>query len=799
MKSTPDSSPRSRRSLYIQLAVAAVLLVVAVALGFGWLPFSQLERAEREQAAAPAPAQANVPQTNVPNAEYVGSATCKTCHAQAFDAWQSSDHAKAMAEATDSTVHGNFNNVRFNRDGIATEFFRRDGGFFVRTDGEDGKPAEFPVRYTFGHYPLQQYLVPFSDGRLQALSVAWDSRAKAAGGQRWFHLYPGEKIDHTDALHWTGPALNWDGMCAECHSTGLKQSFDAASQRFGAKWSEIDVACEACHGPASRHVDWARAPTKDPLKGLTFALHGATRNHWQFTPGHPIAKRQGETAPDRSEVETCAYCHARRSTVSATHQPGQPLAATHQLALLEEDLYFADGQQKDEVFEHGSFLQSKMFRAGVTCSNCHDPHSGKLRAEGNAVCAQCHQPAEFDTPKHHHHAAGTTGSQCVSCHMPARNYMVIDARRDHSFSVPRPDLSTKLEAPNACNGCHEDRKPEWAAQQIAQWHPNHARPPHFGEALQAGRRWSPGAPAQLEELAAAGAQPPIARATALQLLARYPGQRLSRAVEMAARDADPLLRQQAAAALPLLPEAQAGELAGRLLADSLLTVRAEAAQRLLELPPAVVAQVDAARWQRVLEEVRAGLEARRYRAEALLGLAALARQRGDAAESEALLRQAVKRQPQYAPGWINLSEALRQQGRAEESRALLVEALQRAPEVAVLHYAMALAEVRAGKHAAALAALAQAVKLAPEDPQYVYTQAIALHDTGAGAQALKVLEAASQRFPGHTGLLSVLAQYAAEAQRWPLARKAVEQLEAVDPEDPALQQFRGLLSGAPAG
>jgi len=721
-------------------------------------------------------------QTTGLEARYLGSATCQNCHPVAFAAWQGSDHAKAMAKADGTSILGDFADAEFDHEGIQTRFFRRDGDWYVRTDGADGQLSNFKVAYTFGHDPLQQYLVAFPDGRLQALPIAWDSRPRQYNGQRWLHLYPDEHIGHDNILHWTGPALNWDRMCAQCHSTGVEQQFDAASGRFNTRWSEINVACEACHGPASRHVQWARAPDLDPRKGLTFTLRGRSASHWQFSADHPTAKSQGNTPPDRSEVETCAGCHARRAEVATRWEPGQPLAATHHLALLEEGLYFSDGQQHDEVFEYGSFLQSRMYQAGVTCTHCHEPHSGALRATGNAICTQCHQSTVFDSVQHHHHRKETTGSQCINCHMPTRTYMQIDVRRDHSFRIPRPDLSVSLHTPDACTGCHDGRSPAWAAQHIAQWYPERIPTSHFANALHAGRNWQPGAPAQLEHLFTDATQPAIIRASALQLLVRYPGQRLNRAVNLAITDPDPLLRQQAAAALPSLPLPQATRLAATLLIDPMLTVRMEAVQRVLELPPEVPRQLDPAHWQQGLDELRAGLDIRRDRASSLLGLAALAQYQGDAQASEALLRQAIARQPHYAPGWIQLSHVVHDNGDVVQAKALLRKALGIMPDLAELHYALAMAQIRAGNAAQAVPALARAAQLAPHVPHYHYAHAIAVHETGQPESAIKILQDAIQNVPGHPGLLRLLVQYATLAQQWQLAQQAFAQFRDIDPE-----------------
>jgi len=270
------------------------------------------------------------------------------------------------------------------------------------------------------------------------------------------------------------------------------------------------------------------------------------------------------------------------------------------------------------------------------------------------------------------------------------------------------------------------------------------------------------------------------RASALPLLARWPGQRLNRAAQIAALDADPLLRQQAAAVLPDLPPDQASPLAGHLLTDPILTVRVEAAQQLLQASPEVTRSVDPERWQQGLEELRTGLEAQRHRAQALAGLAALAQHRGDAQEAEALLREAISRQPQYAPGWIALGELLWQQRQRPSSLALLQQALKAMPDVAELHYALAMLQLRSADPTGALPALEQSVQLAPETPHYPYAYAIALHETGHRKQALAVLATASQRFPGHVDLLRLLALYASAAQDWPLTKQVAAQLRKID-------------------
>src|SRR4029453_11018713 len=221
-------------------------------------------------------------------ATFAGSEACAGCHQSEAKLWRTSQHERAMAHATDKSVLGDFNDVSFQYFDVRSRFFRKDGKFFVETDGPDGKLKTFEVKYTFGVDPLQQYLIEFPDGRLQALSVAWDVRPKDKGGQRWFHLYPNEHIKHGDVLHWTRLNQNWNFMCAECHSTGVQKNYDSAADRFATKWAEISVGCEACHGAGSRHVAWAQdgkswwpgSKQEDRTKGLVVQFDERAGTTW---------------------------------------------------------------------------------------------------------------------------------------------------------------------------------------------------------------------------------------------------------------------------------------------------------------------------------------------------------------------------------------------------------------------------------------------------------------------------------------------------------------------------------------
>ena len=402
---------------------------------------------------------------------FAGSETCRSCHAKEFNEWESSHHHAAMQPATAATVLGDFSGVTFTQDGITSTFFQKDDRYFIRTDGPDGKLADFEVRYTFGLTPLQQYLIEMPGGRYQAFGIAWDTRPKEEGGQRWYHLYPKRALKPGDPLHWTGIDQTWNFQCAWCHATNLQKNYDTKTKTFQTRWSEMSVGCESCHGPASDHIAWAtRGEPAGEDKGLLVRFNERRDVTWPMGDNGQASRSVPRTKA--KEIEICATCHARRQQFSSDATGLRSLLDAFRPSTLERDLYHVDGQQHDEVFTYGSFLQSKMYAAGVTCADCHNPHSGKLLANGNAVCSQCHAPVRFDTTAHHHHAAGSPGSKCASCHMPPTTYMGVDARHDHSMRIPRPDRSILLGTPNACTMCHSDKPAAWARDAIRSWYPS---------------------------------------------------------------------------------------------------------------------------------------------------------------------------------------------------------------------------------------------------------------------------------------------------------------------------------------
>lgn len=667
------------------------------------------------------PAQKNLNQGFNDSEQYVGSETCGQCHQQAYAQWQTSHHAMAMAEPTAKSVKANFGAGPLRLAGQEISFAESSGNFVIRLDGIDGALDAFRVVYTFGVSPLQQYLADVGGGRLQALPVVWDTRDDGRG---WYHLQPETLGIPDDVLHWTGSGQNWNHMCADCHSTAVTKGFDASTNTFNTQFAEVSVGCEACHGPGGLHSE---NPAQFPVVSL----------------GDPQVR-----------LAVCGSCHSRRSQVAEGFVPGDQLLDHYEPSLLDEGLYFADGQILDEVFVYGSFLQSKMHNAGVSCGDCHEPHSGELQRSGNSVCTACHSPAGsvrfpglkpivYDSPDHHFHGAPHTqgdelapvsGSACVDCHMTSRTYMGVDDRRDHSFRLPRPDLSIELGVPNACIGCHRQQSHEWAALQIRA-HAGREPDAHFASVLASARQGKQQAKEPLHALAADKRQPAIVRATGLGLLGDYDPS--AQELQLAIADADPLVRLGAlrglAAAAPvnwqvLMP----------VLRDPLRALRFAALTALLPMYPQLPAT---ARDQLtpVIDEYLEQLSLNADRAEALTSRALVHLAMGELNRAETDLQTALERNPAWVPGMVNLADLYRATGRDAQAGPLLKQALALSPQASQVRVAVALWYVRQGNLQQAIDLLAQGHTARLEAASgYVY--AVALSSAGQPDRALGVVD-----------------------------------------------------------
>lgn len=717
-----------------------------------------------------------------PRAAYVGRSSCVECHAEAVAKWEGSHHFHAMELPDSQTVRGDFNGTTFTHHGVVSRFLKEGDSYQVETENESGERETFEIKYTFGWEPLQQYLVEFPDGRLQALPFCWD-----IDGKRWFHVYGDEKIPPHDTLFWTRPLQNWDHMCADCHSTRVRKKFDPDTSRFATSFSEINVSCEACHGPAERHVAMARA--KDWAGDAFFGLADVkSDNH--------------------AQLESCAKCHARRSTLNLDHHAGDRFIDHFVLELIEpwsqgmgQSAYHPDGQIDGEVYVTGSFVQSKMFHKGVKCVDCHDPHTAKTLAPGNALCVRCHSPKPenpklYDSITHHHHQPGTKGALCVECHMPEKTYMVVDPRRDHSIRVPRPDLSIKLGTPNACNRCHDEKNAKWAADWVVKWHgPNRPRDVRHADTFAAARGGESDVEERLMAVVLDAESPAFTRASALLALRSFQGASGFTVAMRALKDPDPLVRLAAVAKLEGWPRAERLRLLVPLLSDPTRAVRTEAARVLTPLAKDDLTGSDLKAYERAHKDLQRRFTDNLDRPEAHLSLGIQASNRGDLAAAKKHYLESIKRDEKFVPARVNLATLYNSEGSNVLAERMLREVTRLMPDWGdgFFNLGMLVAENPARlKEAAGI--FETAAKKMPAHPRVLYNLGLSLWKLGEKDRATKALLQAGRNDPANPEYPFVLAQLLAGDRKWraalPLAQRAIQ----LQPTNPDIQRLLGQIS-----
>ncbi len=671
-------------------------------------------------------------------AEFTGGKACIECHQKEYRLWKGSDHDSAMAVASDTSVRGNFNNAEFTFNGKTTKFYKRAGKFFVYTEGPGGIMKEFLIQYTFGIRPLQQYLVPFENGKFQCLPIAWNTIEN-----KWFQMaamvYQPEDLKPDNWLYWTNQAQNWNSMCAECHSTNLQKNYNLESKSYNTTWNDINVNCEACHGPGSLHIEWARLPElarpQDNNTGL-------------------VVKTSKMTS--RQYVESCAPCHARRSSTGPYDHAHSEFLNYAIPQLPTRPTYHIDGQFKDEDYEYGSFTQSKMYMKDVRCGDCHDPHSLKRKFEGNALCTQCHRADEYDTFNHHMHKSkgekGTTfinkqgmklgagdGNLCRDCHMPGQYYMGIDRRFDHSMRIPRPDLSIQLGTPNACINCHDDKTDQWALQNVNKWY-GERKKAHYGTILAEAAEGKPGADSGLLRIINSNLYPEIIRATAIRYLSAYPSVKAQDALRKALNDPDPLLRLTAAENYLPADSATLLQALLPLLGDPIKSVRMEAASRLATYPKTAFGELQLPLFVRALEEYKQSQE---YVADFPAGSYNLGNYYSklkDLPRAEENYLAAIAIDNLFYPAKLNLALIYYKQGKTGPAERLYLDLVENHPEVAEGFYYLALLYGEQKRYTEAITLLETASALPDCNPRAWYNLGLLYQATGQNDKCVAALQ-----------------------------------------------------------
>ncbi len=681
---------------------------------------------------------------------------------------------------------------RISLDFALTSKMTREGDqFFITTDGRSGELEKFPIKYVFGVRPLQQYLVEFPDGRIQCLPITWDTERC-----QWYHLYPKEPIPHDDPLHWTRSLQNWNYMCAECHTTNLEKNFDLATNTYRTTWSEIDVSCETCHGPGSLHVELAEGDGK----------FGFWDRNYRY--GLPNLKDENS----RVQIENCAPCHSRRRVIHPNDASGSTFCDYFLPEVLDNNLYYPDGQILEEDYVYGSFIQSRMYDENVRCTDCHDPHSVKVKFNDNRLCTQCHTKGQYDTALHHFHPDSTKpGTLCVECHMPDTKYMVADPRRDHSLRVPRPDLTVDLGIPNACNGCHSDRAKgetaQWAADQVRTWYgEKRNEPEHFAHGIAAGRALLHEGEQKLVKTARDPKVRAAVRASAVSLLSGYgSGHAVAEAVH-ALEDDDPLIRATGVRSLQYAAPQELFRRLAPMLKDPVRAVRVEAARLLTQIPRSAFTQEDLTAFDKALEEYRVGQGAVADQAAAHLNLAVINTNLAQAhygvpgrpdpkylAMAEEEYRAAMRIEPDFIPARINLAMLSDSLGKKDQAEALFREIIELDPEMAEAYYSLGLLLAEnEDRMEEAVELLGQAADLSPENARIRYNHGLALQKLQRWDEAEKALNK-SLRISGPSEqsqqTLHALAILYAQQNRWDRAVTCAENLVQIQPGNPQWRQF----------
>lgn len=711
-------------------------------------------------------------------AAYGGSASCRECHAEAYENWAKSHHAWAERLPNPLMENAAFVPPRTFKHGTQQTAFRKTNDQYqVITTGLNGTNEIFPVARVLAENPLRQMLVPVPGGRFQVTEAAWDPRSN-----EWFNVYGNEDRKPGEWGHWLGRGMNWNSMCATCHNTRVRKHYDAATDSYQTTMAERGVGCEACHGPLKAHNDWQHAHKNSTLKDPTL----------------PKFSRE-------DYFNTCAACHSRRAEITGDPVPGDNFFDHHLLTIVDDSqIFYPDGQIWDEDYEVTALMGSRMFHKGVRCMDCHDVHTMKTRLPGNFLCLQCHGPGATNAPSinpvtHSHHQVfgydtngvlqnadltkyvsslvKETGGECVNCHMPQTPYMQRHWRHDHGFTIPDPLLTKQFGIPNACERCHADKGTDWNLKYVEQWYGTNMNRPYrqHGQTIARARQGDAGAIEPLLKMLT-GDEIDYWRAAAANLLQRWSEEPAVTAALLAGlKDTNALVRQSVVSALGPLAQAGRAEVTAALqplLQDPVRNVRVEAARQLVAtLDTNSLAGRDYLRFLDHVADQPLGQLQR--------GVFEL--QRGDATNALQYFRTAAKWDP-YSPGIRHeLAIVLSQLGYMSEAVKELERAVELAPREAEYHFKLALALNELGDSQKVLAELEQAVKLDPHHARAAYNLGLARNAAGNPTGAIQALITAESADPRDPRIPFARATIHAQLGQLDQARTAARRALEIDP------------------
>lgn len=677
-----------------------------------------------------------IPPQDEVHAQYAGSASCKDCHKTAYDAWQNSNHGLAERQLRDDMDRDAFEpRQSLAHNGRETEaFLDADGVAKILTRGFKGERKAYRVVRVIGNDPLRQFLIEAPGGRLQTCDASYDPHRK-----EWFDVFGSDAREAGDWGDWTGQGMNWNAMCAACHNTRLRKNYEPQTNSYHTKMAEMSVGCEACHGPMKAHVEWQKNPPpgysseqreENSKKGLS----------------DPTVHRLDKTRM----LDTCAACHSRRMEVTGDLVPGESYYDHFALTVTDgTDTYYPDGQVRDENYAYASFISSRMYHAGLTCGDCHEPHSNKRLIQGNLLCMRCHSggtepPAPVIVPETHSPCPpGTPGQDCVSCHMPVTNYMQRHPRHDHGFTIPDPLLTKEHGVPNACNRCHTDKSTDWALQEASRFYGDKLERPTRQRALLVARARRGDADALDGLIRMLKSEViPAWRATACHLMERWVmDTRATESLLHALKDDSPLVREASARVLVHSCRNRNGTVRTamrHLLDDPLRSVRVAAAWALVD---ELDLKTKAGRELTHMLDINSDQPTGRMR------LSQFAYLRGDATAAIRQIRKAIEWDPNSPPFHHDLAILLNATGDNQGAVKSLQRAIELDPGEAEYHYKLALAMAEQGDMQASISAFEKTVALDASHARAWYNLGLAYHSSGQQAKALHALRTGEQNDP----------------------------------------------------
>lgn len=705
------------------------------------------------------------------DADFAGTESCIDCHEKEYNEWLGSHHDESMMVANDSTVKGDFDNTLFESRGVRSRFFKQDGRFMVNTESEDGTYLDYEILYTFGTEPLQQYIVKFPNGRYQCLRTAWDTDEN-----KWFDLYPNFDIDLNEWLHWTNGGMNWNTTCADCHSTNLKKNYINEVDSFHTTFTILNVSCEACHGPSKEHIDFVNSDDFDS----TDAYLGEE---------HMFLTRR---ISSQTQVDQCARCHSRRTQFTDAYNHEGLFKDHYAPEILRDNLYFADGQILDEDYVYSSFVQSKMYHNDVKCTNCHNPHTNKLKFDGNKLCLQCHEPEKYDAYEHHFHKMDSTGSSCVSCHMDGRIYMGNDYRRDHSFRVPRPDLSVEYEVPNSCISCHATESNVWARDKVIEWYgPDRAK--NYADILCLGSTRTKEAVPELIGLLQDKEQPAIARATALWYLGFIDDEAGTDAILRSVNDPDPTVRYIAIEVMQSFPLQTRYQYIAPLLKDPIRSVRVMAFDCVTDVPLSMFNESLKKEYLKVMPEYKAMLRIRADFPGGQLMAARYLERQGRVEEAMNALQKATQFDTIFNAARINLAHLKYSQGNLFQAIDLFKLVIKMEPEYSGSYYSLGLLYAEMDSIDQAISYLSQAQEINPSDTRIYYNLGLSYQRAGNIRSAEKTFLSGLEKEPENPNLLYALAVLYVQQNEMNKALALIPELKKFYPDQRTIEELETFI------